>query len=59
MECIVCYSKISFKSKRFLQIKDFYIETFEKLHKTSRFVIPAKAGIKYYQILLGFPPPRE
>ncbi len=25
MECIVCYSKISFKSKRFLQTKDFYI----------------------------------
>jgi len=25
-----------------------YIETFEKLHKTSNIVIPAKAGIQHY-----------
>jgi len=29
-------------------------ETFAKLHKTANFVIPAKAGIQYYQILPGF-----
>jgi hypothetical protein len=29
-------------------------ETFAKLHKTSIHVIPAKAGIQYYQALPGF-----
>ena len=30
------------------------IETFAQLHKTSNYVIPAKAGIQYYQQLPGF-----
>ena len=30
------------------------IETFAQLHKTSNYVIPAKAGIQYYQALPGF-----
>ena len=29
-------------------------ETFAKLHKTHNFVIPAKAGIQYFQIVPGF-----
>jgi mRNA-degrading endonuclease RelE of RelBE toxin-antitoxin system len=27
---------------------------FAQLHKTSNYVIPAKAGIQYYQVLPGF-----
>jgi bifunctional UDP-N-acetylglucosamine pyrophosphorylase/glucosamine-1-phosphate N-acetyltransferase len=33
----------------------YKIEIFAKLHKTSNFVIPAKAGIQYYQIFPRFP----
>jgi hypothetical protein len=29
-------------------------ETFAQLHKTSNYVIPAKAGIQYYQVISGF-----
>ena len=31
-----------------------YIEAFAKLHKTSNSVIPAKAGIQYYQVFPRF-----
>ena len=34
---------------------DFKHETFAKPHKTGNFVIPAKAGIQYYQIFSSFP----
>jgi len=35
--------------------ESIYIKTFAKLHKTSTYVIPAKAGIQFYQILPRFP----
>jgi hypothetical protein len=32
------------------------VETFAQPHKTNNFVIPAKAGIQYYQHLPGYRP---
>jgi hypothetical protein len=35
------------------------IETFAQLHETGNYVLPAKAGIQYYQALPGFRPSPE
>jgi hypothetical protein len=34
-------------------------ETFAQLHETGNYVLPAKAGIQYYQALPGFRPSPE
>jgi len=42
-------SNLKNRQNQYLQIKSF-----AQLHKTGHYVIPAKAGIQYYQALPGF-----
>ena len=41
------------------RVRRFPCETFAQLHKTSNYVIPAKAGIQYYQAFPRFRPSPE
>ncbi len=46
-------------SRDFVTMRVYHPENFEEPHETTDDVIPAQAGIQFYQILSGFPAERD